>query len=357
MKKRAIAVFCVAVLCWAVLFIFPTAAETREATCSAIGHTYPVGADEKYVSVKLIIESKTAFTAGSFNVVADGLSLADCKCEPEDARIYLNKENNKVLFAGFDESTSDQKSSYEKVTLEIMLAIDSGTLAEQTDGKKWNVFINNVVITNENEENYRCEDAACVVSVGSSVAVAIPKKEKRTKKVEMRLGETILVNESLHAKECEIEDENIVSTWRKEDNDSWFIEAKAVGETKVVCTSDTEIITYKITVIDDEEETAGLARKSRDKGDKDPESFLEEYMPWMIAGGTAVVLIAVVLIIIIAKKKSKKAKKKEALPPVAPVTAEPAPLNTAQDVKFCTECGMKNSADAKFCKSCGKPLF
>lgn len=164
--SKVIAMACVAALCLTAVFTGVVSAEARTATYTVIGRGYEQGAKDSFVAADVTFESGTAFVAGSFKVAASGLSLVDCTSSAQEAKCYLNVSNNKVLFAGFTESATNDITSFSSLTLTLLFTVNDGKLEDK--GTDWAVAVtlSDIDLTNEAEETYTC-------SASGTPAVAI----------------------------------------------------------------------------------------------------------------------------------------------------------------------------------------
>lgn len=161
--SKAIAIMLVASMCLVAVFTGAVSAETRSATCTITGKGYDVGARDSLVYANVTFQSGTAFTAGSFEVAAEGLTLVDCSPAVENdgnqPNVKLNVSNKRVLFYGFSESADNDIKSYTDLTLVLKFTINNGSLYNSAAGTKWNVTVSNINITNVAEETYTTANA------------------------------------------------------------------------------------------------------------------------------------------------------------------------------------------------------
>lgn len=161
--SKAIAIMLVASMCLVAVFTGAVSAETRNATCTVTGKGYDVGAKDSLVYADVTFHSDTAFTAGSFEVAAEGLTLVDCSPAVENdgnqPNVKLNVLNKRVLFYGFDESADNDFKYYNDLTLVLKFTINNGSLYNSAAGTKWDVTVSNINITNVAEETYTTANA------------------------------------------------------------------------------------------------------------------------------------------------------------------------------------------------------
>lgn len=161
--SKAIAIMLVASMCLVAVFTGAVSAETRSATCTVTGKGYDVGARDSLVYANVTFQSGTAFTAGTFEVAAEGLTLVDCSPAVENdgnqPNVKLNVSNKRVLFYGFSESADNDIKSYTDLTLVLKFTINNGSLYNSAAGTKWNVTVSNINITNVAEETYTTANA------------------------------------------------------------------------------------------------------------------------------------------------------------------------------------------------------
>ena len=134
----------------------PTAACTVAVSETGAGTDYRVVADVTF-------QSESEFTAGIFAVEATGLTLDSCETKEcvggEAPVIYIAPEKNKVIFAGFSESTENDIRSYTKLILTLKFAV-SGEI-----GGDISVAIKNISIANADEEKFTTADASGTLHV------------------------------------------------------------------------------------------------------------------------------------------------------------------------------------------------
>lgn len=161
--SKAIAIMLVASMCLVAVFTGAVSAETRSATCTVTGKGYDVGARDSLVYANVTFQSSTAFTAGTFEVAAEGLTLVDCSPAVENdgnqPNVKLNVSNKRVLFYGFSESADNDIKSYTDLTLVLKFTINNGSLYNSAAGTQWNVTVSNINITNVAEETYTTPNA------------------------------------------------------------------------------------------------------------------------------------------------------------------------------------------------------
>lgn len=160
--SKVIAAVLVASLCLAAVFTASVSAET--ATCTVTGNSYnlgTVGAGTDYVLYEVNFTSSSAFVAGSFTLnVPSGLTFVDCSAKASSVNgytpnVYINVGANKVLFAGFSESASNDIRSF--TSLDLVLKFAPSTVAA---GTQWTVSVQNITITNAAEASYACSNAS-----------------------------------------------------------------------------------------------------------------------------------------------------------------------------------------------------
>ncbi len=162
--SKAIAIMLVASMCLVAVFTGAVSAETRSATCTVTGKGYDVGARDSLVYANVRFQSGTAFTAGTFEVAAEGLTLVDCSPAVENdgnqPNVKLNVSNKRVLFYGFSESADNDIKSYTDLTLVLKFTINNGSLYNSAAGTEWDVTVTNINITNVAEETYTTGNAS-----------------------------------------------------------------------------------------------------------------------------------------------------------------------------------------------------
>ena len=143
-----------------------TVTNTREAVCKVAASEQNAGTDDHYVKADVTFESTSEFTAGIFTVEAEGMGLDSCtvaECVGGTApNVYVSPEKNKVIFAGFSESTEYDFRSFTKLTLTLKLTVGEAGLGDTPT-----VSIKNISITNVDEEKYTTADASATVEITS----------------------------------------------------------------------------------------------------------------------------------------------------------------------------------------------
>lgn len=161
--SKVIAMVCVAALLLGAVFTGAVSAES--ATCTVTGYKYSQGAVDAYVTYEVTFASSTAFTAGSFTITpATDLSFVDCTAKVSSQsgyvpKVYLNVNNNKVLFAGFEENNSNSITEFTSLTLVLMFTPDTA-IADSAAGKSWSITVGSISITNAAEATFSCDNAS-----------------------------------------------------------------------------------------------------------------------------------------------------------------------------------------------------
>ena len=155
-------------MCLTVVFTGAVSATTQNATCVVTGRAYNPGNTDYYVA-DVAITSTSAFVAGSFTVTCDsGLVFLDASAAQSDSgslpKVYMNISNNKVLFAGFTESATNDIVSFTSLSLVLKFTVASGAIGDVAAGTSWNVGIENVDITNVDEDQYNLTEASVLAS-------------------------------------------------------------------------------------------------------------------------------------------------------------------------------------------------
>ncbi|MBO7520081.1 MAG: hypothetical protein J6T73_04810 [Clostridia bacterium] len=159
---KVIAAICVMSLCFAAVFTGAVSAES--ASCSVTGYSYSPGAVDVYVGYEVTFTSSSLFTAGSFTITTPSdLRFIDCtpKASSIDGyvpNVYLNVTNNKVLFAGFSETASNDIQSFTSLTL-VLKFTPTTAIKDSTAGKTWQITIGGISITNAAEATFSCAEA------------------------------------------------------------------------------------------------------------------------------------------------------------------------------------------------------
>ena len=162
--SKVVAVICVIAMCFTAVFTGAVSADNRSATCEVKGYSYNLGAGDVYVGYEATFESSTAFTAGSFTIsVPDTLKFIDCTAKVSSVdgyvpNVYLNVQNNKVLFAGFSETAADDIQAFTSLTLVLKFS-PTTAIKGCAAGTTWNITLSSISITNTAEETYTCSNA------------------------------------------------------------------------------------------------------------------------------------------------------------------------------------------------------
>ena len=166
--SKIIAAVLVVSLCFTAVFTGVVSAD-EGLTCTVVGSQYDYGDTNSYVTAQVTFESSTAFTAGTFTASAPGLSLTDCEVvtkEGDDAnpKLYLNVSANKILFAGFEEDSTNEFRAYTSLTLLLKYTINAGKLETTAKGTSWIVSISGVSVTSEDEKTYASPSVSTTVA-------------------------------------------------------------------------------------------------------------------------------------------------------------------------------------------------
>ena len=145
---KIVSVILVCVLCAAMFFSGAVIAQDKTAAYVIAGNAYSQG--DEYATATVTITSVDEFIAGRFAVVADSpLEFYDASVvsavQNDTAvypKIYSNISNNKVLFQGFGDSSSDDMSGFTSLTV-LLKFVPNGI----ESGKEYNVTLSDVEIT------------------------------------------------------------------------------------------------------------------------------------------------------------------------------------------------------------------
>ena len=175
--SKVVAVICVIAMCFTAVFTGAVSADNRSATCEVKGYAYNYKAGDVYVGYEATFTSGTAFTAGSFTIdLPSDLKFIDCTAKVSSVdgyvpNVYLNVQNNKVLFAGFSETSNSDIQSFTSLTLVLKFS-PTTAIKDCAAGKTWAITLGSISITNAAEETYTCSNATGTAHVHNFTGAA-----------------------------------------------------------------------------------------------------------------------------------------------------------------------------------------
>lgn len=161
--SKVVAAVVVACMCLTAIFTASVSADTRLVTCTVVGGTYNQLAEGEYVTYEVTFESDNPFTAGTFSVdCPSNLTFVSCSyaqgAQGNDPQVYVNVSGKKVLFAGFKEDNSNTINEFGSLTFLLKF--------KRTDAAtQWTVSVNNISITNAEEETYNLSGSSVTSDV------------------------------------------------------------------------------------------------------------------------------------------------------------------------------------------------